>query len=165
MLKLLVTVVLLLINTEYISSVLFSTETSPTLPNNDISTNNPSSAEMDNSYVSKIRIEKTKNEEKKKHLVTKKEPKIYPKTETEKHGGEIQTVDVIVFVAIGIFFFFIVVFLFLGSKGCVIKSMNGRKGIPRGSQYIPSSQGARGTPSPQPPPAMDKTSNRIFKIT
>ena len=48
--------------------------------------------------MSKIRIEKTKNEEKKKHLVTKKEPKIYPKTETEKHGGEIQTVDVIVFV-------------------------------------------------------------------
>ena len=103
---------------------------------------------MDISYVTKIRMDQRTDEERNNHQIARKEPSIYPKTESEKKGGKVQPEDYIVFVMIGIFFVVIITFLIIVSKTCVIKSMNGRRGTLRKTKYKPSNHEARVTTSP-----------------
>ena len=133
-----------------------STEPDSTFPDYGISSNgwlavenqNTEDQELGSSHVIKMKIDQEKDEESNNHQIARKEPSIYPKTESEKKGGEVQAVDYVVFVFIGIFFFLIIIFLITVSKTCVIKSMSRRRGTLRKTQYRPSVLEARVTPSP-----------------
>ena len=120
-----------------------------------------SNTSMTEEIVQKQLLEVTtyNSEEYNHHSMTKKEPKIFPKTEREKKGGKLQTVDIIVFISIGVFFILIVAFLIFGSTTCEIKSMNGRKGLQRETQY-------RVSPAQHDTSyASDKTCQHIFRIS
>ena len=146
--------VLLVLKT--IPALLLSSELHSTIPGYELSSTdwlagenkNTLHQEFDISYVTRIRMDQRTDEERNIHQIARKEPSIYPKTESEKKGGKVQPMDYIVFVMIGIFFFVIITFLIIVSKTCVIKSMNGRRGILRKTQYRPSNKEERVTPSP-----------------
>jgi hypothetical protein len=109
----------------------------------------PEYEQQEANFRQKERELKTNKEHKNKTQSTKKDPNIFLKNENGKRREIDKFLDVIILSSLGAFFLLIVILVLCGSKRCVIKSMNGRKGIQRSLQYRPSNYGARVTPTPQ----------------
>ena len=92
---------------------------------------------------------KTSEEHKYKTQSTKKDPNIFLKNEKDQRRDIGQFLDIFILSTLGAFFLLIIILVLCGSKSCVIKSMNGRKGIQKSIQYRPSKYEARVTPTPQ----------------